>query len=71
MKKRRAAAVIRAWGGFVDGKLAVGWRLGERPDITPLYSVFRTRAAARRVHGDVRRIEIHEVKRATSSAKGR
>lgn len=55
--------VIRAWGGFCDGVLDMCWRLGDRPDITPIYSIFKTRASARRCYGDVRRIEIREVPR--------
>lgn len=62
MAKRKERRMF-AWGGFVDGRLDYGWRLGSRDEIVPIVSVFQTRAAARKFHGDVRRVEIREVPR--------
>ena len=55
------AFTFRAWAGFVAGAPDCGWRLGNRDDITPIYSVFRTRAAARRAFADVRLVEFRVI----------
>jgi len=57
---RATAPAVLAWGGFVEGQLDCGWRLGDRHDISPIYSVFKTRAFARSRFADVRRVEIRE-----------
>ena len=53
--------IIKAWGGFVDGKLYV--LPPSNPEYytydEPRYAVFKSKAGAKRAYGDVRPIEIH------------
>lgn len=53
--------VIKAWGGFLDGKLFVlpPSNPAYRQYDEPRYAVFKNRAAAERAYSDVRRVEIH------------
>jgi hypothetical protein len=55
--------VIKAWGGFTDGKLHVrtidtgfgGWG---KDGFGKAHAIFKSRAAARKEYRDVRKIEI-------------
>ena len=55
------AKVIKAWGGFSDGKLYVMPK-SQRPDEPvydePRYGIFPTKKDAMRAYRDVRRVEI-------------
>lgn len=53
--------VIKAWGGFVDGKLGVLPPSDPRYQQydEPRFTIFKTRAGAGRTYSDVRRVEIH------------
>jgi hypothetical protein len=62
-------AATLAWAGFADGRLDAGWRLFAREDVSPIYSVCRTRAFARQFFADVRRVEIRVVSK--RSMRGR
>lgn len=58
--------VIKAWGGFSDGRLAeCGHKI--TPDGTVLFpadqfAIYKIRAAAREQYQDVCRVEIREIK---------
>jgi len=54
-RKKKREKTIKAWGGFSDGKLycATIWVYDERR-----WSIFRTRAEAKRAFEDVRRMKI-------------
>jgi hypothetical protein len=56
---------VRAWGGFVDGRLDwtemdTGWG-GYGNAVEPIPAAFRTRKSARKKYQDVRRVEIREI----------
>ena len=52
--------IIKAWGGFVNGRLYClppgDPRYHEYDE--PRYAIFKTRVGAKRAYGDVRRVEI-------------
>lgn len=53
---KNTSKIIKAWGGFSDGKLNAQKDKGTYDE--PRLSIFPTRRAARRAYQDVRRVEI-------------
>lgn len=59
---------ITGWAGFMDGELDLsivdcGWGGYGTGDTAKMPMIFRTRAIASKKYEDVRKVEIHEVRR--------
>lgn len=58
MQKKPKIKIVKAWGGFVSGKLDKGWIQNENFEDN-LLGIFKTRNEAKIHYQDVRKVEIH------------
>lgn len=61
--KIKAIKPIKAWAVIVEDKFDIGWRLYHREILVPIFSVFKTRRAAREVSKHVIPVLITPIKK--------